>query len=142
MEVKIILEDNAIMPSYAKEGDAGMDLFCKEDVLIKAKSYSNLIRTGVKIELPEDCEMQVRPKSGVSLNSTLRVVLGTVDSGYRGEIGIIVDNIGEEDITVKRGKAIAQGVINKLPTVTLIKTDKLSDSERGNGGFGSSGRGI
>lgn len=142
MDIKIVLEENAIMPSYANEGDAGMDIFCIEDTIIKAHSYSNKVRTGVRVGLPDNTELQIRPKSGVSLNTTLRVVLGTVDSGYTGEVGIIVDNIGDEDIIIKRGKAIAQGVINVLPSVKLSLVDSLAETERGDGGFGSTGRGL
>lgn len=142
MELKVIVEDGVKIPSYAKNGDSGFDLFCKEDIVLKAKSYSNLIKTGIRVELPKNCELQIRPKSGVSLNTTLRVVLGTVDNGYRGEIGIIVDNIGDKDIVINKGKAIAQGVVVHLPNINISLVDSISNSDRGDGGFGSTGRGI
>lgn len=142
IDVKIVLNEGAKMPSYAKEGDSGVDLFCYEDVLIKANSLGNLIPTGVKIELPKGYELQVRPKSGNSIKTSLRVVIGTVDEGYRGEIGIIVDNLSDKDILIAKGKAIAQGVLQQVPKINFIEVNDLSNSERGQGGFGSSNRGV
>ena len=142
IDVKVILKDGAIMPSYAKEGDSGVDLFCKEDVTIPVQARGFVVKTGISLELPKGYELQVRPKSGVSVRTPLRVVLGTVDEGYRGEIGVIVDNLSDEEIKIEKGKAIAQGVLNKVPKMAFVKVEELSNTDRGQGGFGSTGRGI
>lgn len=141
-EVKIILEDGAFMPAYAKQGDSGVDFFCKEETIIPPHAKGYLIDTGVKIELPQNHELQVRPKSGVSLKSPLRVVLGTVDEGYRGTIGIIVDNFSNSPVIISKGKSIAQGVLQYVPKIKFVQTFELNESERGKGGFGSTNRGI
>ena len=101
-----------------------------------------MVGTGVVFELPEGYELQVRPKSGNSIKTPLRVVLGTVDAGYRGEVGVIIDNISDLPIRIKKDKAIAQGVLKRVPKMNLIQANKLTETERGKGGFGSSGRGI
>jgi dUTP pyrophosphatase len=101
-----------------------------------------IVPTGLFIELPEGFEAQVRPRSGLALKHALTVVNspGTVDAGYRGEVGVIMLNAGKSNYSVKRGERIAQMVINELPQVTFQKVEKLSDSMRGSGGFGSSGK--
>ena len=124
-------------------GDSGMDLFPKENILIAPNARGVLIKTGIYIELPKGFEFQVRPKSGNSIKTPLRVVLGTVDEGYRGEIGVILDNMSSRSIEVTKDKAIAQGVLQQVPKICFIQVEELSnDTVRGSGGFGSSGRGI
>lgn len=143
VNVKIKLEKGATMPSYAMPGDSGMDLFPKENILIAPNARGVLIKTGIYIELPKGFEFQVRPKSGNSIKTPLRVVLGTVDEGYRGEIGVILDNMSSRSIEVTKDKAIAQGVLQQVPKICFIQVEELSnDTVRGSGGFGSSGRGI
>lgn len=165
-EVKVKrLHPDAIMPRKAHANDAGFDLVAVEDTIIEPGETA-LVKTGLAFELPEGFEMQVRPRSGVTLKTKLRVQLGTVDSNYRGEVGVIVDNIGSgepayvsliSDISgettidsegnlydtptyiVRKGDRIAQAVIQRLPDVELIEVEELGDSERGTGGFGSSG---
>ena len=94
------------------------------------------------MELPKGYELQVRPKSGNSSRTPIRVVLGTVDAGYRGEIGIIIDNLSNKVIKVSKDKALAQGVFSKIPKAVFEVVEELSKSDRGTGGFGSTGRGI
>ena len=98
--------------------------------------------TGVFIELPYGYEAQVRPRSGLALKHNLFVTNspGTVDAGYRGEVGVIMFNHNDEPFKIARGERIAQMVIQKLPEVEFVDADELSDSLRGEGGFGSSGR--
>lgn len=91
------LNEDAVIPKYAREHDAGFDLIATEDVIIEP-GETKLIPTGLAFELPPGYEMQIRPRSGVTLKTKLRVQIGTVDSGYRGEIGVIVDNIAQRDI--------------------------------------------
>lgn len=142
IDVNIVLEEGIQLPSYAKAGDAGVDLYPKEDVIVPANARGFLIKTGIRIELPKDHELQVRPKSGNSLKTPIRVVLGTVDEGYRGEIGIIVDNLSDKEFSIPKSKAIAQGVLNYVPKIKFNLVNELSDTDRGQGGFGSSGRGL
>lgn len=103
------LHPDAVIPRYAHEFDAGFDLVAVEDVIIEP-GETKLVRTGLAISLPPNYELQVRPRSGISLRTKLRVVLGTVDSGYRGEIGVIVDNIAQKEYYC-RGKNQELGVL-------------------------------
>jgi dUTP pyrophosphatase len=157
------LNEDAVIPKYAREHDAGFDLIATEDVIIEP-GETKLIPTGLAFELPPGYEMTIRPRSGVTLKTKLRVQLGTVDSGYRGEIGVIVDNICDfslsdakyraADITgervgesshpygtyiIRKGDRICQAVIAPFETAHFVDSDKLEESMRGAGGFGSSG---
>jgi dUTP pyrophosphatase len=132
------LHKDAIVPFYAKQGDAGFDLVTTEKVVIPPHSYGKA-PIGLAFELPEGYELQIRPRSGVTSKTWLRVQLGTVDSGYRGEVSILVDNPSQFPITIEKGYRLAQGVVNELPNVRLIEVEELGASERGEGGFGSTG---
>jgi dUTP pyrophosphatase len=128
-------------PAKAHDDDAAFDLRARIDaVLIPGKS--TLVPAGFKIELPVGFEAQIRPRSGLALKHDLMLTNspGTVDAGYRGEVGVIMYNGGKNDYTVKRGDRIAQMVICKLPEVQLCKCEELTGSCRGEGGFGSSGK--
>lgn len=166
MDIKVKkLHPDAQIPVYAKPGDSGFDLVAVEDTLISPEE-TKLISTGLAFEIPEGFELQVRPRSGITHRTALRVQLGTVDSGYRGEVKVIVDNLFQEigvadglpqDLTgefitdykgdavlygaylVRRGEKIAQGVICPVQRVELIQTDDLSATERDSGGFGHTG---
>lgn len=136
------LHPDAIIPKYAKTGDSGFDLVAIEDTVI-APTQTRLIKTGIAIEIPEGFEMQIRPRSGTSLNTQLRVANapGTVDSGFRGECCIILQNtnIGGTIAIVKKGDRIAQGVICPVIHATIEEVEDLTETERGSSGFGSSG---
>ena len=134
------LSDEAIIPKYATKGDAGMDLFSMSEHVLKTGERC-LVSTGLSFEIPEGYEVQVRPRRGLALKKGISLVNspGTVDSGYRGEIGIIVINHGEEDFEIKKGDKIAQAVINKFEIGEIEEVNDLSGSERGEGGFGSTG---
>ncbi|CAM4274021.1 hypothetical protein PAXY110619_04305 [Paenibacillus xylanexedens] len=150
MNVKIKkLHPDATIPVYAKPGDSGFDLIALEDVVIAAGDTKK-VPTGLAFEIPDGFEMQIRPRSGLTLNSKLRVQLGTIDAGYRGEVGIIVDHIfnggdlesifgTNTDILIEKGMKIAQGVIAPVVRVSFEEAEELSDSERGDGGFGHTG---
>ncbi|MDZ4567495.1 dUTP diphosphatase [Bacillus cereus] len=132
------------LPRYAKPGDSGFDLVAAEDTIIWP-GETKVVQTGLAFEIPPGYELQVRPRSGMTRNTKLRVVLGTVDSGYRGEVGVLVDNT-ERSISlnmkahvIEKGTRIAQGVIAPVVTAHFEEVDELSDSERGVGGFGSTG---
>ncbi|UED72145.1 dUTP diphosphatase [Brevibacillus sp. HD3.3A] len=174
------LHNDAVLPTYAKPLDAGFDLYAIEDTII-VPGESAKICTGLSVALPPGTELQVRPRSGVSANTKLRVsnAPGTVDAGFRGEIGILIDNIaqmipgrviggmvefetgplldingkptdyrpaGYEDETfykstyvIRKGDRIAQGVLASVLQADFETVDELDETERGTGGFGSSG---
>ncbi|GAB6181754.1 dUTP diphosphatase [Desulfotomaculum defluvii] len=131
---------NAKIPSYAHSGDAGMDLYSIEDVIIKPGEIK-LIHTGIKIQLPKNTEAQIRPRSGLALKEGITVLNtpGTIDEGYRGEIGVILINHSKKEFIVEVGSKIAQMVIKPVFRVNVIETQSLSKSTRGEGGFGSTG---
>jgi dUTP pyrophosphatase len=157
------LNKSVELPRYAKPGDSGFDLVAAEDTIIWPEG-TTVVSTGLSFEIPPGYELQVRPRSGISLNTDLTVILGTVDSSYRGEIGVITRNsrslIGtmtdyvrtiedefnqvdglhpEGTYIIRKGDRIAQGVIAPVETAHFVEVDELSDSERGVGGFGSTG---
>ena len=140
LKVKTINE-KAVIPSYTHDGDAGLDLFSVEYAEI-FPNESKLIRTGIIIELPENTEAQIRPRSGLALKHQITVLNspGTIDSGYRGEIGVILINHGKNSFIVEIGMKIAQLVVKPTFKVNTIKTTVISDSSRGQGGFGSTGK--
>ena len=171
------LSDEAIIPTKAHPTDSGFDLYASEDVIIEPGETA-IVPTGIAVELPKGFEVQVRPRSGVTAKTKLRVQLGTIDNGFTGEIGVIVDNIrapiktidanggwtglstvstvdaytlcgtgqylGERvadgAYLIRKGDRIAQLVVQALPEVTAVEIDDFTeDSERGEGGFGSTG---
>ncbi|WCS66612.1 dUTP diphosphatase [Bacillus phage 0105phi7-2] len=138
LRVKIKRMKDVELPKYARKFDAGFDLVAAEDVVIKP-GETKVVPTGLAFEIPPGYELQIRPRSGMSRETKLRVVLGTIDSGYRGEIGVIADNNFDLPYIVHAGMRIAQGVIAPVVTAHFVEVDKLSDSERGNYGFGSTG---
>lgn len=134
------LDGRATLPQYAHEGDAGMDVFANEDATI-GPGEIKLVRTGVAIELPPDTEAQVRPRSGLAIKHGITVLNtpGTIDAGYRGEVGVILVNHGKATYQVERGMRIAQMVIKPVLRVQVVEVEQLSDTKRGAGGFGSTG---
>ncbi|MCR4442202.1 MAG: dUTP diphosphatase [Peptococcaceae bacterium] len=144
-KVKILLElcdPEARVPSYARPGDAGMDIYAVEDMVIEPGS-TVVLRTGIKVAIPNGYEIQIRPRSGLSLKTPLRLPNspGTIDAGYRDEIGIIMQNTStSEPYHVKKGERIAQMVLQRVPAVEWQLTQSVSGigEDRG-GGFGSSG---
>lgn len=134
------ISEFAKIPQYAHSGDAGMDLFSIEDKIVKS-GETTLIHTGIKIELPQNTEAQIRPRSGLALKNSITVLNtpGTIDEGYRGEIGVILINHGKQDFKVEKHMKIAQMVVKPILRVNVIEVDELSNSERAEGGFGSTG---
>lgn len=140
VNVKKII-DNAKIPIKAHEDDAGFDLFSIEECTIAPHEYK-LIKTGIALELPKGTEAQIRPRSGLALKNGITVLNspGTIDAGYRGEIGVILINHSTSTFHVEKHMKIAQMVIQSLPEVKLNLTDtELNSSDRGQGGFGSTG---
>ncbi|MCX5797387.1 MAG: dUTP diphosphatase [Elusimicrobia bacterium] len=131
----------AILPGYAHPGDAGLDLHAVEAATLPA-GKSGLVRTGLKVELPRGTEAQIRPRSGLALKSSVTVLNspGTIDEGYRGEVGVILINHGQKPFAIAPGMRIAQLVVNPVLTVRVKEVPRLSESHRASGGFGSTGR--
>ena len=130
------------LPKYMSDGAAGMDIYSNVHTdTVVAVGEIKLIPTGIRIALPQGYEAQIRPRSGLALKNGITMVNtpGTIDSDYRGEIGVIIINHGHEPFTIKRGDRIAQMVINKYEHVCWTETDSLDETERGSGGFGHSG---
>ena len=134
------IHPDAILPSYAHPSDAGMDVRSVADLTI-APGKRALVPTGLVMRLPPTYEAQVRPRSGLALKSGVTVLNspGTIDSGYRGEVGVILANFGESDFQVKKGDKIAQIVIAPVTQPTIEETDVIDETDRGAGGFGSTG---
>lgn len=134
------LKENAIIPQYAHVNDAGMDLFSTDNAIV-IPGEIKLIHTGIAIELPDDVEAQIRPRSGLALKNGITVLNspGTIDAGYRGEIGIIIINHGKESFEINVGTKIAQMVITPIIHATIQEVVELEESDRGNSGFGSTG---
>ncbi|MEI3895909.1 MULTISPECIES: dUTP diphosphatase [unclassified Bacillus (in: firmicutes)] len=144
LRVKIKRVKDVEMPKYANPGDSGFDLVAAEDTIVWP-GETKVVPTGLAFEIPSGYEVQVRPRSGMTRDTKLRVVLGTVDSGFRGEVGVLVDNIeapkeaSMQAHVIERGTRIAQGVIAPVETAHFVEVNELSDSERVSRGFGSSG---
>lgn len=142
IKIKIKLLDSSLqLPKYAHKGDAGLDLCSAVDCLIKPYERK-LIPTGIKVEIPLGYAGFVQPRSGLAIKYGIALVNspGLIDSGYRGEICIIMINLDKSnDFTIKKGDKICQLIIKKIEEVELIEVDDVEESDRGEGGFGSTG---
>lgn len=134
------LVPEAVLPAYAHPGDAGMDLCSVESMAIPPGGRA-LVHTGLKMALPPGFEAQVRPRSGLALKRGVTVLNtpGTIDEGYRGEVGVILANFGDEEFKVETGERIAQMVIAPVTRAEVVEKDELDATDRGEGGFGSTG---
>lgn len=130
--------DEAIIPYYAHQGDAGMDIFSAEETTIKAGERKS-VRTGVKMEMPEGFVGLVWDKSGLALKNGIKTMAGVIDAGYRGEIGIVLANLSNQDYKIEKGQKIAQMLIQKAERAEIEEARELSETKRGSGGFGSTG---
>ena len=144
IEVPVLqLDPELPLPSYAKPGDAGIDLRARESMVLKAGGGRGLVPTGVAVALPEGYAGFVQPRSGLALSHGITCLNtpGLIDSGYRGELKVLLVNTdSSRDYEVKRGERIAQLVIQAVEHATLTLVDELPPSDRGHDGFGSSGR--
>lgn len=141
--VKIINKSDNPLPTYATSGSSGLDLraFIEAPIVLEPMQRA-LIPTGLSIELPEGHEAQVRPRSGLAINQGITCLNtpGTVDADYRGEIKVILINLSTEAQTIKSGDRIAQMVIQQVSQVILFEVKEISETERGAGGFGHTGK--
>ncbi|WP_168072947.1 dUTP diphosphatase [Caulobacter sp. SSI4214] len=132
------------VPAYASSGAAGFDLRAaapEGETLVLKPGARAMVPTGFSVAIPDGYEMQVRPRSGLAFKNGVTVVNapGTVDSDYRGQVCVLLINLGEEDFAIRRGDRIAQGIIAAAPQWPLVEVDDLDATERGAGGFGSTG---
>nr|WP_318711101.1 dUTP diphosphatase [uncultured Treponema sp.] len=142
VDIKIISSKGAVVPCYKTEGAAGADVcaLLDENVLLK-RGQRTIIPTGIFFEIPQGYEIQVRPRSGLAAKNGVTVLNtpGTIDSDYRGELKVILINLGDEDFEIKSGDRIAQIIVAPVTIGNFIQTDFISVTERGSGGFGSTG---
>ncbi len=141
--LKLVNKSNNPLPSYKTLGASGVDLMAYTDEPITLKPLERkLIPTGIFAEIPEGFEGQIRARSGLSIKHGLTLInaVGTIDSDYRGELKIPMVNISNEEYTINSGDRIAQMIIAKYERVDVVEVDVLSDTERGEGGFGSTGK--
>lgn len=142
MKINIINKSSHQLPKYETTASAGMDLRANLSESFVLKPFERiLVKTGLFIELPVGYEAQVRPRSGLALKKGITVLNtpGTIDADYRGEIGVILINLSNEDFVIENGERIAQLVIAKYEQAELIEVNELSETQRGAGGFGSTG---
>jgi len=134
------IDPSAVLPTYAHPGDAGMDVCSVESLEIPVGGRA-LVHTGLVMELPSDAEAQVRPRSGLALKHGVTVLNspGTIDAGYRGEVGVILANFGDKPFVVEKGMKIAQVVVARVERAEIAEAVISSATERGAGGFGSTG---
>lgn len=139
VQVKTIHE-NATLPQYANKGDAGMDIYAIADTTING-GETVIVPTGLTVAIPIGYEIQIRSRSGMAAKTPLRIAngVGTIDSQYRGEIGVIFDNISNEPYEIRKGDRIAQMVLNEVPSIKWVEVEELGVTERGFG-YGSSGK--
>ena len=140
--IKIINKSKNDIPKYQTENSAGVDIRASldEDLVLKAGEFK-LVSTGIYLEIPSSYEVQIRARSGLSIKHGIGLVngIGTIDSDYRGEIKVPLINFSKEDFTIEHGMRIAQMVLSKYEKIDFEEVDELSDSERQDGGFGSTG---
>ena len=141
--IKVINKSNNKLPEFATEHSSGVDLraFLEEKIILKPMQFET-VPTGLYIELPQGFEAQIRPRSGLAAKHGITVLNspGTIDADYRGEIKIILINLSGTDFVIENGDRICQMIINKYERFNWILTDKLSETDRGEGGFGHSGK--
>lgn len=140
MKLKVkILNPKAQIPKYAHSGDAGLDLFSCENFILQP-GQRHLFKLGFATEFPEDYVGIIKDRSGLALKEGLTVLGGVIDSGYRGEWGVILLNTSDKPYEIKEGERIAQVIFHKIENVEIETTDELDDHARGEGGFGSTGK--
>ena len=133
------LSNNSTVPTRTNITDAGWDLYSDEHVVI-ANKQRDTISTGVSIEMPDGYAGLIWPRSGLSVKSGLDVLAGVIDSGYRGEIKVCLYNTSESDVEIKKGDRVAQIVFQEVPSVEMVEAEVLCGTNRGQDGFGSSGK--
>ena len=142
MKVKIVNKSKNKLPQYSTEASAGMDLRANlENPIVLKPLERTIVKTGIYMQLPNGYEAQVRPRSGLAFKKGITVLNspGTIDADYRGEVGVILINLSSEELIIEDGQRIAQMVIAKHERAEWIETERLEETQRGSGGFGSTG---
>jgi len=140
MQIKVKkLYKEAKLPSYAHAGDAGMDIFALERTILKPREHT-AVKTGISMELPEGYVALIWDKSGIAIKEGLKTLGGVIDSGYRGEYMIGMINLSDKEYIFEAGHKIAQVLIQKIESASIVEMHELSDTTRGQGGFGSTGK--
>jgi len=132
------LDSNAVLPQYAHPGDAGMDFYANEEIVVKGGERS-LVHTGISVAIPEGYVGLFWEKSGLAMNHGIRTMAGVIDAGYRGEIKILLRNTSSDDFKVEKGMKIAQLLIQPVESKRVVEVEELDETARGEGGFGSTG---
>ena len=143
MKVKIVNHSKHALPEYQTPLSAGLDIRANLDESVTLRPLERaMIPTGLFVELPEGCEMQIRPRSGLAAKHGITVLNspGTIDADYRGEIKVILVNLSNEPFTIEAGERIAQMIVARYEQIEWEATEELSSTERGAGGFGSTGK--
>ncbi|MBU0757219.1 MAG: dUTP diphosphatase [Nanoarchaeota archaeon] len=139
VDVRILkLDKELTAPHYAHPGDAGLDLRSSEDLILRPGDF-RVVKTGVKMAMPQGYVGLVWDKSGHAAKAGIHTLAGVIDSGYRGEIGVVMKNLGKTDFSITRDMKIAQLLIQPIISANLIETDDLDETSRNEGGFGSTG---
>lgn len=138
MKVQLLNKD-AMLPKRANEGDAGYDLFSCEDTTVGAHSRK-VIKTGISISIPYGTYARVAPRSGLAVKNGIDVGAGVIDESYRGEVGVVLFNHSDTDFQIEKGDRIAQLILTVIMTPDVVEVNELNNTERGTGGFGSTGK--
>ena len=139
MKIRFVRTDpSVVIPKYAHDTDAAFDLASNEEYVLKPGEHK-VFKSGLKLEIPIGYVGNIRDRSGLAAKNAIHTMAGIIDSGYRGEIGIVLINLGKSDFHVEKGMRIAQMLIQKIENVDFQEAEELSDTDRGAGGFGSSG---
>lgn len=134
-----LLQAGARIPTQSNSNDAGWDLYSVVDTIIPAKQRK-IIKTGIALEIPDNLAGLIWPRSGLSVKQGIDVLAGVIDSGYRGEIMVCLYNTSDENVSINRGDRIAQIIFQEVPCVMMTSQETLGSSQRGDNGFGSSGK--
>jgi len=132
------LEESALIPTRSTDLDAGYDLYSTSDGIVPAGGRK-VVSTGIAIAIPPPYYGRVAPRSGLAVKKGIDVLAGVIDAGYRGEVGVVLQNLSNEDYSFKKGDRIAQLILEQCNTISWVELDELKDSVRSDGGFGSTG---
>jgi len=140
LEIKIKkINPDAVLPKYAKTGDAGLDLCSTEDYIL-VPGEKKIFGTGLQFEIPSGYFGSMRDRSGLAAKHAIHTLAGVIDSGYRGEVGIVLVNLGKSEFKINKGDRIAQLVIQSYADCNVVEVNELNETSRGEDGFGSTGR--
>ncbi len=143
IRVRVVRKTDEALPAYETAQSAGMDVRANiQDPILLAPGERALVPTGLFLEIPAGCEAQVRPRSGLALKRGLTVLNspGTIDADYRGEVGVILVNLSSEEQRIEKGERVAQLIFSAVARAELVEVEELGETERGSGGFGSTGK--